>query len=111
MKNMLDWSRRQVQSRYARHKAVSKYWLWLIVGCVAAGLILWIFADDAALCLTGQIAFYVGLGDIPVRLFYNEITEYADLRSVMMLELIERQPVPFRYADEDEEEEDSCIVR
>ena len=110
-KENFDWIKQQTWNRYMRHMDVSKYWLWLIVGFVAVGLLLWIFAQTETLSLIGQIAFYVGLGDIPVRFLYNEITEYSDLYAMMMLELIERQPVPFRYADEDEEEEDSCIVR
>lgn len=110
-KENFDWIKRQTWNRYMRHMDVSRYWLWLIVGFVAVGLLLWIFAQTETLSLIGQIAFYVGLGDIPVRFLYNEITEYSDLHAMMMLELIERQPVPFRYADEDDEEEDSCIVR
>ena len=92
-KENFDWIKRQTWNRYMRHLDVSRYWLWLIVGFVAVGLLLWIFAQTETLSLIGQIAFYVGLGDIPVRFLYNEITEYSDLYAMMMLELIERQPV------------------
>ena len=82
-KENFDWIKQQTWNRYMRHMDVSKYWLWLIVGFVAVGLLLWIFAQTETLSLIGQIAFYVGLGDIPVRFLYNEITEYSDLHAMM----------------------------